>query len=103
MTAPRPTGTSVDPPRGCGPAWERPGARSDSYLHPHVDAPHFGVGHHLARLALGELAAEVDHVESIGEGQQRVYHMLDPDHRHPARLDAFQLIDELLRLMLGQS
>ena len=27
MTAPRPTGTSVDPPRGYGPAWERPGAR----------------------------------------------------------------------------
>src|SRR5947207_2833531 len=27
MSAPRPTGTSVDPPRGCGPAWERPGAR----------------------------------------------------------------------------
>ncbi len=25
--APRPTGTPVDPPRGCGPAWERPGAR----------------------------------------------------------------------------
>src|SRR5687767_12047995 len=27
MSAPRPTGTSADPPRGCGPAWERPGAR----------------------------------------------------------------------------
>src|SRR5436309_4182282 len=27
MTAPRPTSTSADPPRGCGPAWERPGAR----------------------------------------------------------------------------
>src|SRR6476661_8897637 len=27
MTAPRPQGTAVDPPRGCGPAWERPGAR----------------------------------------------------------------------------
>ena len=27
MTAPRPTGTSADPPRGSGPAWERPGAR----------------------------------------------------------------------------
>src|SRR5204863_399151 len=27
MTTPRPTCTSVDPPRGCGPAWERPGAR----------------------------------------------------------------------------
>jgi putrescine transport system permease protein len=27
MTAPRPTATSADPPRGCGPAWERPGAR----------------------------------------------------------------------------
>src|SRR5204862_108110 len=27
MTAPRPTGTSDYPPRGCGPAWERPGAR----------------------------------------------------------------------------
>src|SRR5205814_8000623 len=27
MTTPRPTSTSVDPPRGCGPAWERPGAR----------------------------------------------------------------------------
>ena len=27
MTAPRPTGTSADPPGGCGPAWERPGAR----------------------------------------------------------------------------
>jgi peptide/nickel transport system ATP-binding protein len=25
--APRPTGTSADPPGGCGPAWERPGAR----------------------------------------------------------------------------
>ena len=27
MTTPRPMGTSADPPRGCGPAWERPGAR----------------------------------------------------------------------------
>src|SRR5689334_8726417 len=25
--APRPTGTSADPPRGCGPAWERPCTR----------------------------------------------------------------------------
>src|SRR5215207_4584348 len=25
--APRPPGTVADPPRGCGPAWERPGAR----------------------------------------------------------------------------
>src|SRR3990167_10727383 len=24
MPAPRPTGTAADPPRGCGPAWERP-------------------------------------------------------------------------------
>src|SRR5690349_10273102 len=29
-TAPRPTGTSADPPRGRGPAWERPGARPAS-------------------------------------------------------------------------
>ena len=27
MTTPRPTSTSADPPGGCGPAWERPGAR----------------------------------------------------------------------------
>ncbi len=27
MTAPRPTSTPADPPRGSGPAWERPGAR----------------------------------------------------------------------------
>jgi putrescine transport system permease protein len=27
MTAPRPMDTSADPPRGYGPAWERPGAR----------------------------------------------------------------------------
>ena len=27
MTAPRQTGTFVDPPRGSGPAWDRPGAR----------------------------------------------------------------------------
>src|SRR5207249_1049038 len=27
MTTPRPTGTSAGPPRGRGPAWERPGAR----------------------------------------------------------------------------
>jgi len=27
MTAPRQTSTSADPPGGCGPAWERPGAR----------------------------------------------------------------------------
>src|SRR5258706_14269679 len=27
MTAPRPMSTSVGPPRGRGPAWERPGAR----------------------------------------------------------------------------
>src|SRR3989442_1636244 len=74
MTAPRPTGTSVDPPRGCGPAWERPGARPASYFHPHVDAPHFGVCHHLARFALGELAAEIDHEQPVGEGQQRVHH-----------------------------
>ena len=26
MTTPRPPGTSADPPWGCGPAWERPGA-----------------------------------------------------------------------------
>src|SRR5258705_6767025 len=31
MTAPRPTGTSADPPRGCGPAWERPCARPARY------------------------------------------------------------------------
>ncbi|MFT3663612.1 two-component system response regulator CreB [Piscinibacter sp.] len=30
MTAPRPSGTTVDPPGGCGPAWERPGARPGS-------------------------------------------------------------------------
>ena len=28
MSAPRPTSTSVDPPGGCGPTWERPGAGS---------------------------------------------------------------------------
>src|SRR5882672_176960 len=27
MTTPCPMSTSADPPRGCGPAWERPGAR----------------------------------------------------------------------------
>src|SRR5438874_1860000 len=27
MTTPRPLGTSADPPRGCEPAWERPGAQ----------------------------------------------------------------------------
>jgi len=27
MPAPRPASTPADPPRGCGPAWERPGAR----------------------------------------------------------------------------
>jgi HAD superfamily hydrolase (TIGR01490 family) len=27
MTTPRPTSTLADPPGGCGPAWERPGAR----------------------------------------------------------------------------
>jgi general secretion pathway protein G len=27
MTTPRPMSTSADPPGGCGPAWERPGAR----------------------------------------------------------------------------
>jgi len=27
MFAPRPASTPADPPRGCGPAWERPGAR----------------------------------------------------------------------------
>jgi len=27
VTAPRPMGTSIDPPGGSGPAWERPGAR----------------------------------------------------------------------------
>src|SRR5258706_8396279 len=31
MTTPRPTGTSADPPRGGGPAWERPGARPAKY------------------------------------------------------------------------
>src|SRR5882762_11087650 len=31
MTTPRPTGTSADPPSGCGPAWERPGARPAKY------------------------------------------------------------------------
>jgi len=30
MSAPRPTSTPVDPPGGCGPAWERPGARPAS-------------------------------------------------------------------------
>src|SRR5688500_16021382 len=30
MTTPRPMSTSADPPRGCGPAWERPGARPAS-------------------------------------------------------------------------
>src|SRR5204862_2785836 len=29
--APRPTGTSAGPPRGRGPAWERPGARPAKY------------------------------------------------------------------------
>src|SRR5580765_5826744 len=29
--APRPMSTSADPPRGCGPAWERPGARPASH------------------------------------------------------------------------
>ncbi len=30
MTTPCPTSTSADPPGGCGPAWERPGARPAS-------------------------------------------------------------------------
>src|SRR5512145_2244424 len=36
MPAPRPMDTSVDPPRGCGPAWERPGARSASSQRPEI-------------------------------------------------------------------
>src|SRR6267142_748563 len=75
------------------PATER-STQGVSCLHPHVDAAHVGVAHHLARFALGELAAEVDYEQPVGEGQQRVHHMLDPDHRHATRLDPLQLIDE---------
>src|SRR3982750_4684820 len=34
--APRPMNTSADPPGGCGPAWERPGARPAVRLTPCV-------------------------------------------------------------------
>src|SRR6185295_16685871 len=36
--APRPASTPDDPPRGCGPAWERPGARPASCRFPLPDA-----------------------------------------------------------------
>src|SRR5687768_1825629 len=38
MTAPRSTSTPTDPPRGCGPAWERPGAGPARHSRWHLGA-----------------------------------------------------------------
>ena len=48
------------------------------------------------------MLAEVDDEQPVGDRQQRVHHVLDPDHRHALRLDALQLVHQLARLVLGQ-
>jgi len=57
MTTPRPTGTSADPPRGCGPAWERPGARP---------ACVFAVAAMAAVSAFAQDRADIDRTQIIG-------------------------------------
>src|SRR5882724_7946586 len=49
MTAPRPRSTAAGPPRGPGPAWERPGARPCSLpRQPSLLASHRDEGEHIA-------------------------------------------------------
>ncbi|MEY4749556.1 MAG: hypothetical protein RIQ60_1770 [Pseudomonadota bacterium] len=58
MTAPRPASTPADPPRGCGPAWERPGARP-------ADAATTDLSNAIRFLA-------IDAIVRAGEGHQGV-------------------------------
>jgi transketolase len=58
MTTTRPTSTSADPPRGCGPAWERPGARP--------------AGATAADLANAIRFLAIDAIVRAGEGHQGV-------------------------------
>jgi len=70
---------------------------------PHVDALHLGVLHHRLRFALGQLRAKVDDEEPVGQRQQRVHDMLDPDHRDAGGLDARELAHQFLRLVFCQA
>src|SRR5262245_40776049 len=83
MTAPRPTSTSADPPRGCGPAWERPVARParvlsciaglhtlrDRHAHQLERAARLELEHHVLAVELHRLRAQAalvgDHLAEL--------------------------------------
>src|SRR5438045_205283 len=76
MTAPRPMSTSADPPGGCGPAWERPGARPANGLtqgvscglprHHRADA----LARRRMRRAVAHHAAAVEHDDAMRDAEQ---------------------------------
>src|SRR5882757_8036229 len=89
---PRPMNTSADPPRGCGPAWERPGARPA--VAPSIVSS-FGQQH---RSEIGH--ARVEPQIALDVVQVR-FHQLDG----AARVAGFERIDDrdvLLVRMLGR-
>src|SRR4051794_26482048 len=67
MWTPRPMNTSAGPPRGRGPAWERPGARPSS------SAP-------VDDLAFGDKEQHVEQVAERAGGEDRRVHALDVEH-----------------------
>jgi len=78
MTALRPTSTSDDPPGGCGPAWERPGARPAARSGPLaglkvVELAGIGPGPMCAMLLadLGATVIRVDRKEPVKLGIER--------------------------------
>src|SRR5438132_2616534 len=76
MTAPRPTSTSAGPPRGRGPAWERPGARPGSLTAPRPTStsagPPRGHGPAWERPGGSCLLLRRSHAREVGRARARV-------------------------------
>src|SRR5271166_1970463 len=69
----------------------------------HVDALHFRARHHLARVALRQLGAEIDDQEPGGHGQQRVHDMFDPDDGDALRSDIVDELHQRMRLSFSET
>src|SRR5450432_76985 len=89
--------------------WERPGGSCGD---PEVGAYDLGVGLHLGRRAVGDLLAEVERDDAVGDAHHHVHVMLDEEHRqaelgadaaqeHHQRLD-FLVIEAAGRLVEQQ-
>ena len=68
-----------------------------------IDLPHLGGCHHLPRLALGDLAAEIKHDQPADHGEQRVHDVLDPEDRRSRGMDLPDGLDQFVAFALGQS